>query len=90
MNCVIFHSKMPRWMVIIMQSVCKDVTRSYVTESDLQGMRKTMNNKWSHASYFGKTFCCKCHKGEVYIALQNFTSTLNKYILEEVKFAVKS
>ena len=39
----------------------------------------------SPASYFSKTFCCMCHGGEVYIALQNFTSTLNEYILEEVK-----
>jgi len=28
----------------------------------------------SPASYFSKTFCCKHHKGEVYIMLQNVTS----------------
>jgi len=42
-------------------------------------------NEGSPASYFSKTFCCMCHRGEMYIALQNFTSTLNEYILEEVK-----
>ena len=39
---------------------------------------------WVPASYFSKTFCCMCHGGEVYIALQNFTST---YL---VKWAIAS
>ena len=27
----------------------------------------------SHTSKFSNTFCCECHKGEVYITLQSFT-----------------
>jgi hypothetical protein len=27
----------------------------------------------SHASKFSNTFCCKCHKGEVYFQKQNIT-----------------
>ena len=30
----------------------------------------------SHASKFSNTFCCRHHKGEVYIMLQDITSTL--------------
>ena len=29
----------------------------------------------SHTSKFSNTFCCKCHKGEVYFKKQSFTST---------------
>jgi hypothetical protein len=32
----------------------------------------------SHASKFSNTFCCKCHKGEVYFQKQNITSTSGK------------
>jgi len=28
------------------------------------------------ASQYSNTFCCRCHKGEVYIMLQDITSTL--------------
>ena len=29
---------------------------------------------WSHTSKFSNTFCCKCHKGEVYFKKLCFTS----------------
>ena len=36
-------------------------------------------SRTSPASYFSNTFCCMSHEGEVYIALQSFTSTSSKY-----------
>ena len=32
----------------------------------------------SHTSKFSKTFYCKCHKGEVYIIQQSFTSMISE------------
>jgi hypothetical protein len=47
----------------------------------LSGNAKSGSPAWlkyylSHASKFSNTFCCRRHKGEVYILLQDITSTL--------------
>jgi hypothetical protein len=44
----------------------RDVSRRYPNEP----------SSCTTASQYSNTFCCRCHKGEVYIVLQDITSTL--------------
>src|ERR1700729_3047718 len=47
--------------------------------SESSSFRHCLRGAESHTSKFSNTFCCKCHKGEVYITQQSFTWASSKY-----------
>src|SRR5882762_4829951 len=84
-HCNVFqNSSVPE---IVMSAPIGRYIKRYFQIRDPLYMSATNGFYWStsHTSKFSNTFCCKCHKGEVYFKKQSFTSVSSENILLGVK-----